>query len=185
MPFLAYAAASQRSTRSGFLKISTPSIPGWQACIVSYITHAPADNCSFHKNISVNTMPSAGTPPRPSATSPPTPPATPPPPPVSPRLDRTYVPRSPAFPMASTMDHGTAQASHLYRSFRCTTFRRELSVSIAFWRRPLCPFSGRTASFLRHHNGCEGLRDEVRTRRVECQRPAQLQSLPASSASTG
>jgi hypothetical protein len=38
---------------------------------------------------------------------------------------------------------------------------------------------------IRHHDGCEGLRDEVRTRRVECQRPVQLQSLPASSASTG
>ena len=56
---------------------------------------------------------------------------------------------------------------------------------LLLWRRPLCPFSARIASFLRHHNGCEGLRDEVRTRRVECQRPAQVQSLPASSASTG
>ena len=60
MPFLACAAASQRSTKSGFLKISTPSIPGWQTYVVSHITHAPADNCRFHKNISVNAMPSAG-----------------------------------------------------------------------------------------------------------------------------
>jgi hypothetical protein len=36
-----------------------------------------------------------------------------------------------AFPMASTMDHGTPRASRLYRSFRCTTFRKELWVSIA------------------------------------------------------
>ena len=78
--FWACATASQRSTKSGFLKISTPSIPSWQAYVVSQITRAPADNGRFHKNISVNAMPSAGTLPRPSATSPPIPPATPPPP---------------------------------------------------------------------------------------------------------
>lgn len=78
--FWACATASQRSTKSGFLKISTPSIPSWQAYAVSQITRAPADNGRFHKNISVNAMPSAGTLPRPSATSPPIPPATPPPP---------------------------------------------------------------------------------------------------------
>ncbi len=29
---------------------------------------------------------------------------------------------------------------------------------------PLCQFTDRIASLLCHHNGCEGLRDEVRTR---------------------
>jgi hypothetical protein len=51
VPFLACAATSQRSTKSGFLKISTPSIPGWQSYVVSHITQAP--ELRFHKNISV------------------------------------------------------------------------------------------------------------------------------------
>ena len=62
--------------RNPVLKISIPSIPGWQTYVVSHITQAPADNCRFHKNISVNAMPSGGPPPRPSATSPPTSPST-------------------------------------------------------------------------------------------------------------
>jgi hypothetical protein len=33
------------------LKISTPSIPGWQTYVVSHITQAP--ELRFHKNISV------------------------------------------------------------------------------------------------------------------------------------
>ena len=71
--------------------ISTYSIPGLASLHRFPLTHAPADNRRFHKNISVNAMPSAGF--APSAASPPTPPVTPPPPPDP--LSSNQQPRQP------------------------------------------------------------------------------------------